>query len=90
MIRVLSIDGGGIRGIIPSVVLAAIEQRTGQPIANTFDLIAGTSTGGIIALALAKPGQGSKPQYSADQLIQLYEQEGQRIFSRSLWHRAYA
>lgn len=44
-IKVISIDGGGIRGIIPAMVLAEIESRTGRPIAELFDLIAGTSTG---------------------------------------------
>jgi patatin-like phospholipase/acyl hydrolase len=49
--KVLSIDGGGIRGLIPAVVLAEIERRTGRRIADLFDLIAGTSTGGILAAA---------------------------------------
>ena len=48
--RILSIDGGGIRGIIPAMVLADVERRTGRPISSLFDLIAGTSAGGIIAL----------------------------------------
>ena len=49
------IDGGGIRGLIPALVLAEIERRTGRPIAALVDLIAGTSTGGILACALARP-----------------------------------
>lgn len=49
VIKILSLDGGGIRGLIPCAVLAEIEQRTGKPIARLFDVIAGTSTGGIIA-----------------------------------------
>jgi len=40
-IRILSIDGGGIRGIIPAMVLAELERRTGRPICKLFDLIAG-------------------------------------------------
>jgi len=44
-LRILAIDGGGIRGIIPAVVLAAIEKQSGKPICELFDLIAGTSTG---------------------------------------------
>jgi hypothetical protein len=53
--RVLSIDGGGICGILPASVLAELEQRFlgGQSVARHFDMIAGTSTGGIIALGLA-------------------------------------
>ena len=54
-IKVLSIDGGGIRGIIPATILEHIEKMTHKPIAKLFDLIAGTSTGGILALGLTKP-----------------------------------
>src|SRR3977135_2302107 len=50
--RILSIDGGGIRGIFPAAVLAGLERRYagGHSIASYFDLVAGTSTGGILAL----------------------------------------
>ena len=58
-VRVLSIDGGGIRGVIPAAVLTEIERRTDRPAAELFDLIAGTSTGGIIALAPALPNGAS-------------------------------
>jgi patatin-like phospholipase/acyl hydrolase len=88
--KVLSIDGGGIRGIIPAAVLTEIESKTGKRIAELFDLIAGTSTGGILALALAKPGEDGRPQYTASELGDLYEQEGPRIFSRPWWHAVVA
>jgi patatin-like phospholipase/acyl hydrolase len=90
LVKILSIDGGGIRGIIPALILAEIERRTKRPIAELFDLIAGTSTGGIIALGLTKPGAGNQPQYSAQEIAQLYESDGSTIFSRSIWHRLYA
>ena len=80
--RVLSIDGGGIRGIIPALVLADLEARTGRRVAELFDLVAGTSTGGILACALTKP----QPQ-SAAELVELYRTEGPRIFRRSLAQR---
>ena len=84
---ILSIDGGGIRGIIPARIVAEIEQRTGRAAADLFDLIAGTSTGGIIALALAMPeGNSRKPKYTGAELVNLYEKYGEKIFSRSLWH----
>jgi patatin-like phospholipase/acyl hydrolase len=80
--RVLAIDGGGIRGLIPAMVLAEIERRTGRPAGGLFDLIAGTSTGGILAAALARPDP-----IPAAQLVELYEQEGPKIFHRSLLKR---
>ena len=83
--KVLSIDGGGIRGVIPAVVLAEIERRTGRPIASLVDLIAGTSTGSILACALARPG--APP---AAELISLYERIGPRIFHRSLIKRIFS
>jgi patatin-like phospholipase/acyl hydrolase len=89
VVKVLAIDGGGIRGLIPATVLNTIEEQTQARIADLFDLIAGTSTGGILALGLVKPTAGGEetPQYSAAELAELYEQEGRRIFARSLWHR---
>ncbi|HEX5690911.1 MAG TPA: CBASS cGAMP-activated phospholipase [Roseiflexaceae bacterium] len=89
-VKILSIDGGGIRGIIPAMILAEIERRTKKPIASMFDLIAGTSTGGLIALGVTKPGARGKPQYSAQQIVQMYEDDGATIFSRSIWHRVIA
>jgi patatin-like phospholipase/acyl hydrolase len=83
--RVLSIDGGGIRGIIPAIVLDYIEQKTKKNIAQMFDLIAGTSTGGILALGLTKPdGNSNQPQYSASDLVAMYREYGKEIFRERL------
>lgn len=71
MKRILSIDGGGIRGVIPAVVLTEIERLTGRPIAESFDLVAGTSTGGILALGLTLPGEQRTPRYAAVDLVSL-------------------
>jgi patatin-like phospholipase/acyl hydrolase len=90
IVKVLSIDGGGIRGIIPAQVLARIEHDLGKPISEAFDLITGTSTGGIIALGLTVPGPDGKPAHSAQDLVDLYVKEGATIFSRSLWHEVEA
>ena len=87
LIKVLSVDGGGIKGIIPATVLAYIEERTGRPISALFDLIAGTSTGGIIALGLTKPRPDGTPAYTADDGIGLYVQEGPTIFSQPWWRK---
>jgi patatin-like phospholipase/acyl hydrolase len=78
-VKILAIDGGGIRGLIPALVLAEIERRTRRRMADLVDMIAGTSTGGIIACALAKPDP-----LAAAEVATLYEQEGPRIFDRSL------
>ena len=85
--KVLSIDGGGIRGIIPALVLTDIERRTGRPISSLFDLIAGTSTGGIIALGVTKPNEQGEPAYRADEIVDLYAKRGKRIFSSPLMHQ---
>ena len=86
LIKILSIDGGGIRGIIPAMILAEIEKRTKKPIAEIFHLIAGTSTGGILALALTKPDPSGRPQYTAEELAAFYESNGEKIFYRSFGH----
>jgi patatin-like phospholipase/acyl hydrolase len=86
-LRILSIDGGGMRGIVPAVLLDALESRLKRPLSQVFDLIAGTSTGGIIALALSKPAPDGKPQYSPAAICDLYRKHGKTIFNRSLGHR---
>lgn len=82
---ILSIDGGGIRGLIPAIVLHHIEQETGRPIADLFDVIAGTSTGGILAVGLTKPDDAGRPALSALDLVGLYEDRGEDIFPPSLF-----
>lgn len=77
---VLSIDGGGIRGIVPARIIAEIEELTGRPAAKLFDVIAGTSTGGIIALALALPGEDGRPRYRAEDVLKFYFENGPEIF----------
>jgi hypothetical protein len=73
--RILSLDGGGIRGVFPAAFLAKLEEHLEHPIGRYFDLIAGTSTGGIIAIAL---GLG----LSASDILKLYEQQGPAIFDQ--------
>jgi patatin-like phospholipase/acyl hydrolase len=86
-VKVLCIDGGGIRGLIPALVLAEIERRTDRRIADMVDLIAGTSTGGILACGLTRPGPDGRPMFSADELADIYVQEGPKIFHRDLAKR---
>jgi patatin-like phospholipase/acyl hydrolase len=81
--KILSIDGGGVRGLIPGMVIVEIEKRMGKPISELFDLISGTSAGGHIALALATPGDGGKPKWSAAELAAYYREAYGRIFDNS-------
>jgi patatin-like phospholipase/acyl hydrolase len=83
LVRVLSIDGGGVKGIIPAMILAFMERTTGTPIANLFDVIAGTSTGGLLALMLTCPQEDGKPRYSASDAADFYIQQSPRIFPPS-------
>lgn len=73
--RILSIDGGGIRGLIPATVLTRLEKRN-PGFLSRFDLFAGTSTGGLISLALA---YGLTPP----QIIELYKDFGPKVFADS-------
>lgn len=80
--RVLSIDGGGIRGLIPALMLEELERRAERRVFELFDLIAGTSTGAILACALCAPDP-----LPAARVAALYEEEGPEIFSRSIFQR---
>lgn len=73
--RILSIDGGGIMGTFPAAFLATYEEELGRPIGQYFDLIAGTSTGGILAIGLALG-------IPAQTLLRLYEERGAEIFGQ--------
>jgi predicted acylesterase/phospholipase RssA len=75
MRRILTIDGGGIRGIIPATVLAALEDATGRPSRETFDFVAGTSTGAVIAAGLAAG-------IPARRLADLYVERSPEVFRR--------
>jgi patatin-like phospholipase/acyl hydrolase len=79
-IKILSIDGGGLRGIVPVLILKRIEEMTGKKIHELFDVIVGTSTGGIIACGLTCTKDGVNPLLSIDKLIELYTTKGNTIF----------
>ncbi|MBA0695925.1 hypothetical protein Goari_002522 [Gossypium aridum] len=86
MTTVLSIDGGGIRGIIPSTLLAFLETKLQEldgpnaRIADYFDLIAGTSTGGLIATMLTTPNQQNRPSFAAKDVSNFYLEHSPKIF----------
>lgn len=87
--QVLALDGGGFKGLFAAAILAALEEDTSTRLTDHFDLITGTSTGGILALAL---GKGMRPR----ELVEFYAREGPWIFENGTrldkqfqhWHRA--
>ncbi|KAJ7947415.1 Patatin [Quillaja saponaria] len=86
LITVLSIDGGGIRGIIPSVILAFLESKLQEidgsdaRIADYFDIVGGTSTGGLMATMLTAPNDQQRPLFAANELVPFYINESPKIF----------
>ncbi|GMI67261.1 phospholipase A IVA [Hibiscus trionum] len=86
LITVLSIDGGGIRGIIPGVILARLESELQKldgddaRLADYFDVMAGTSTGGLITAMLAAPNENGRPLFAAKDIVPFYLKNGPQIF----------
>jgi uncharacterized protein len=92
--RILSIDGGGIRGLIPAQVLTVLETKlqkaSGNPdvcIADYFDLVAGTSTGGILTCLYLYPGINGRPRYKATDAVEFYLENACAIFDITLFQR---
>ncbi|MEX0966178.1 MAG: CBASS cGAMP-activated phospholipase [Bacteroidia bacterium] len=95
-IRVLSIDGGGIRGVIPGQILVELEEKLRKRSGNAnarigeyFDMIAGTSTGGILACAYLAPRHPGDPhpRFNAQEVVDIYREHGDQIFNVPLHHR---
>ncbi|XP_016512947.1 patatin-like protein 1 [Nicotiana tabacum] len=86
LITILTIDGGGIRGIIPGVILSYLESQLQEldgkdaRIADYFDLIAGTSTGGLVTAMLAAPNKDKRPLYAAKDITPFYLEHSPKIF----------
>jgi predicted acylesterase/phospholipase RssA len=87
LIKILSIDGGGIRGLIPALILQDIEKKmkTGKHLSTCFDMMSGTSTGGIIVMLLNTPKYEKVPKYRATDVVKLYQNLGATVFSQSWW-----
>ena len=83
-IRVLVIDGGGINGLRPLMILKYLEQRTGLPTADLFDLISGNSSGSIIASVLNTPNEFGKPKYSAEKLFFMFADFSKKVLEPSI------
>ncbi|KAL8151941.1 hypothetical protein V2J09_021749 [Rumex salicifolius] len=87
LITILSIDGGGIRGIIPGVILSFLESQLqmldndpNARLADYFDVITGTSTGGLVTAMLATPNENNRPLYAANEIVPFYLQHSPKIF----------
>lgn len=74
--------GGGMRGLIPAHIMAAIEDKTRLPMAHMIDVFCGPSTGAILnaALNVPDPHNPARPRFSAQMMVKFYEREGGRIF----------
>lgn len=90
--RILSIDGGGIKGIVPAVVLLHLEKLLKQLSKNQnsrihdyFDLFSGASTGAIIIAGLLSPDKNNRPKYSPEEILDLYLENGHIIFNSSFF-----
>ncbi|CAF0996983.1 unnamed protein product [Adineta steineri] len=85
--NILSIDGGGVRGIMPAVLISEIERRTNRSAASLFHSMAGTSTGAIIAAGLSTPefsiDEPVKPRYKSSDIVQLYHEHSSEVFKQS-------
>ncbi len=82
--RILSLDGGGIRGVFSAVILQYIEEQVGMPIIDIFHLLAGTSTGGLLATALSIRDVTNPiaPKFKAADIVDLYTTRGSLLFQK--------
>jgi patatin-like phospholipase/acyl hydrolase len=89
-ITVLSIDGGGVRGIIPAAILEFLEEKLQEldgpdvSIADYFDVIAGTSTGGLVTAMLAAPNENNRPLFAAKDITKFYLENCPHIFPHTI------
>ncbi len=86
--RILSIDAGGVRGLLPALLLTEIEARTGKQIWQHFDLITGSGTGALLAIGLAMPARSGSPLPAA-KLQTIFEQPKRSLY-RKTWLRQFA
>src|SRR6516165_6319653 len=79
---ILSIDGGGLRGVVPVTILKTIEAKTGKRIHELFNFISGTSTGGLItaAISIKNPIEPTTPLYTLDDVMDVYVHRGHEVF----------
>jgi len=78
--NILSIDGGGLRGIVPVRILQKIESITKRRVQDTFDMMAGTSTGGLLVSCMTLHDAENQPKYTLDEIADIYINQGDIIF----------
>ncbi|KAI9109313.1 hypothetical protein K1719_019657 [Acacia pycnantha] len=97
IVTILSIDGGGVRGIIPAIILEFLEKELQKlakdenvRIADYFNVIAGTSTGGLITAMLTAPNKAdsNRPQFTAQQIVEFYKTKSKDIFPLKRWQQS--
>lgn len=87
MTKIISIDGGGIRGIVGATILNALEVKLNKPIYKCTDIITGTSTGGLIACSLTAPNRFGESRWNTSDIVAAYETLGADIFSRTFGYK---
>ncbi|AIT63029.1 patatin-like phospholipase family protein [Coxiella burnetii] len=87
IIRILSLNGGGIRGILTAHVLQYLEKVTGKPISKLFDFVTCTSTGCLIAAQLLTPDANGNPRFTAAEVLKNYDRQARAIFRNPLSHK---
>lgn len=89
LVTILSIDGGGVRGIIPATILAYLESQLQEldgkdaRLADYFDVIAGTSTGGLVTAMLTAPNEHNRPLFAAKDIKEFYLEHSPKIFPQN-------
>ena len=86
VVRILSIDGGGVRGIIPLHILKYLEDKTHKPIVDLFDVFIGTSTGAIIVVGITEPKKTAMVS-QVSRMLELYTDFSGTIFRRPFWYK---
>ena len=84
MYRVLTLDGGGVKGLISATILKKMQEAMGGiPLTKMFDFVIGTSTGGIIALAIGMPDKNRNPMFESEDMVNLYLEKADDIFHQN-------
>jgi patatin-like phospholipase/acyl hydrolase len=94
MVKIISIDGGGIKGIVAATILNRLEETFQKPLHKCTDIIAGTSTGGLIACGLTIPEEVGDDEFSTGNarfdtkdLVEVYKNLGEIVFTNTFWYR---